>query len=74
VRWQADGRHWTWTATIIYGLALMIWIATQVSRIGFSSWLQPFHFALGVAFITLALTPSLRTHLAAVPTTAQAPH
>jgi hypothetical protein len=56
-------RHWTWTATIIYGLALMIWIATQVSMIGFSSWLQPFHFAIGVAFITLPLTPSLRAHL-----------
>jgi hypothetical protein len=66
-------RHWTWTATIIYGLALMIWIATQVSMIGFNSWLQPFHFALGVAFITLALTPSLRTHLAAVPA-APKPH
>jgi hypothetical protein len=42
--------------------------------IGLSSWLQPFHFSLGVAFITLALTPSLRTHLAAVSTAAHSPH
>lgn len=66
-------RHWTWSASIIYGLALMIWIATQVGMIGFNSWLQPFHFALGLAFIILALTPSLRTHLAAVPPVVQAP-
>jgi len=55
--------HWVWSATIAYGFALMIWIATEVIMIGFDSWLQPFHFCIGLAFATLPLAPSMRGYL-----------
>jgi hypothetical protein len=58
-------RHWVWLATIAYGSALMIWIATEVIMIGFDSWLQPFHFGIGLAFAVLPLTPSMREHFRA---------
>lgn len=49
----------------------MIWIATQVAMIGFSSWLPPFPFALDLASATLPLSPSMRAHLTALPVSAQ---
>ena len=55
--------HWVWSATIAYGFTLMTWIATEVIMIGFDSWLQPFHFCIGVAFTILPLAPSMRGHL-----------
>ena len=60
------GRHWVWCATIAYGFALMIWIATEVVMIGFDSWLQPLHFCVGLAFAVLPLTPSMRSHLCVI--------
>jgi hypothetical protein len=44
----------------------MIWIATEVIMIGFDSWLQPFHFCIGLAFAALPLSPSMRGHLSVV--------
>ena len=55
--------HWVWTATIVYGFALMIWITTEVIMIGFDSWLQPFHFGIGLAFAILSSTPPMRRYL-----------
>ncbi|HMA93062.1 MAG TPA: hypothetical protein VKP30_10270, partial [Polyangiaceae bacterium] len=52
--------HWVWAATIGYGFALMIWIVTEVIVIGLDSWLQPFHFAIGLTFALLPLAPSAR--------------
>ncbi len=57
-------RHWVLSAAIAYGVALIIWIATEVLLIGFDSWLQPLHFAVGAAFVLLSLTPSMRRHSA----------
>lgn len=56
-------RHWSWSATIACGFALMIWIATEVGMIGFDSWLQPFHFCIGLVFAITPLTPSMRRFL-----------
>jgi hypothetical protein len=57
----------------VLSAVLTTWIATQVGMIGFSSWLQPFHFCLGLAFIALPLTPSLRAHLSVEPTGSKRP-
>jgi hypothetical protein len=62
-------RHWVWSATIGYGFVLMIWIATEVILIGFDSWMQPFHFGIGLAFTTLSITPSMRNYLARLSST-----
>lgn len=58
-----SGQHWSWTAACGLGLALMIWISVQVAMIGGGSWLQPFYFAVGLAILLAALTPSARQYL-----------
>ncbi|MFD3449364.1 hypothetical protein ACFDTO_32830 [Microbacteriaceae bacterium 4G12] len=40
-------KHYSGIATMILGVALMIWIAAQVYWIGFVSWLQPAFLAIG---------------------------
>ena len=57
------GKHWSWTAAVGFGLALMIWIAVQVAMIGGGSWLQPLYFGVGLAILLASLTPSVRRHL-----------
>jgi membrane protein implicated in regulation of membrane protease activity len=56
-------RHWVWAATVLYGLALIIWIAVEVTMIGLDSWLQPFHFCIGLAVLLLSLAPATRKQL-----------
>lgn len=60
---RRTGRHWSWTASMAFGLALMAWIAVQVMLIDLS-WLQPLMFVTGGAITALALTPSVRRDLA----------
>lgn len=52
--------HWSWIACIVYGLAVMIWIAVQVYWMGLSHPLQPTVFLLGVVILICALLPSMR--------------
>lgn len=59
------GTHWSRWAAITFGLALMIWILVQVAIMGAGSWLQVLYFAVGLAVVGLAFTPSVRTYLAA---------
>jgi hypothetical protein len=56
-------QHWTWTAVVLFGLALMTWIVVQVFMVGLGAWLQPFYFAVGLAILLLALSPPLRQYL-----------
>jgi hypothetical protein len=56
-------QHWVWAATIVYGVAVMIWIGTQVAMIGLGSWLQPLYFGVGLTFVILPLFSSVRRHL-----------
>jgi len=58
------GTHWSWTAAVTFGLALMIWITVQVAMIGGGSWLQLLYFGLGLAILVLSLAPSVRRQLA----------
>lgn len=60
-------RHWSWTAALLFGLALMVWIIVQVAMIGGGSWLQPFYFGGGSAIVLASLAPSVRAHLARLP-------
>jgi len=53
------GQHWGWTSSGIVGVALLIWIAVEVTIIPFS-FLQPAYAAVGAAIVALTLTPSVR--------------
>jgi hypothetical protein len=55
--------HWSWTAAVGFGAALMIWIVVQVAMIGGGSWLQPAYWGLGLAIMLVSLAPSVRAHL-----------
>jgi hypothetical protein len=56
-------QHWTWIATICFGLVIMAWITVQVIMIGFDSWLQPLHFSIGLLIVILSFMPSMRKYL-----------
>lgn len=40
---------WGPLIALLAGLALVCWIITQVTLLGFVSWLQPLYFVIGVA-------------------------
>ena len=54
--------HWSWIACIVYGLAVMIWIAVQVYWMGLSHPLQPAVFLLGLVILISALLPPMRRY------------
>ena len=58
-------RHWAWSAALVYGFGLIVWIAVEVAMIGLTSWLQPLYLGVALVILLLALAPSVRRHLAA---------
>ena len=54
--------HWSWIASIVYGIAVMIWIVVQVYWMGLSHPLQPIVFLLGLVILISALLPSMRRY------------
>jgi hypothetical protein len=54
--------HWAWIASVVYGLAVMIWIMVQVYWMGLSHPLQPAVWVLGFVILLIALLPSMRRY------------
>ncbi len=61
----AQSRHWAWTASGVFGIALMIWITVQVLMIGLGAFIQVLYFVVGLAILLLTLAPSVRAYLRA---------
>ena len=63
-KWTRE--NWAWTATVIIGVILIVWIAVEVvligSPIGLPRFLQVAMALLGVVFIALAMLPRVRTY------------
>lgn len=59
---RRTGQHWSWLASVSFGVALMVWIAVQVALIDLH-WLQPLMFVTGAAVTALPLTSSVRRDL-----------
>ena len=59
-------QNWAWTATVVIGVILIVWIAVEValigSPIGLPRFLQVAMASLGVVFIALAMLPRVRTY------------
>jgi hypothetical protein len=53
------GQHWSWTLSGGAGVALLIWIAVEVTIIPFSI-LQPVYAAVGAVIVALTLASSVR--------------
>jgi hypothetical protein len=60
---RVTGYHWSWSVSLLLGLALMAWIVVQVLLITERSALQPTMFAVGAALVALTLLPSVRHDL-----------
>jgi hypothetical protein len=54
---------WSWTASLILGIVLILWIAIETILIGYESFLQPTIALLGALVICLSMLPSVRRHL-----------
>ena len=59
-------QNWAWTATVVIGVILIVWIAVEValigSPIGLPRFLQVTMALLGVVLIILAMLPRVRTY------------
>lgn len=62
-RWT--GQHWAWTASVVVGAMLLLWIAVEIALLGFLSGiggiLQVVMAVLGVWILALAFLPSVRS-------------
>jgi len=56
--------HWSWIATILIGVAHIIWIALELIYLRETSDLQIVYGATGVALVALPLHPAVRRDLA----------
>jgi len=63
-KWTRE--NWAWTATVVIGVILIVWIAVEVALIGSPTglprFLQVSMAVLGVVFIALAMLPRVRTY------------
>jgi len=63
-KWTKE--NWAWTATVIIGVILIVWIAVELaligSPIGLPRFLQVAMALLGVILIVLAMLPRVRTY------------
>jgi hypothetical protein len=66
-RWQAPEAinpfkfyHWAWTAALVVGIIMLIWIAAETLWLGYISFLQPVIAVWGVLIIGLELVPGVR--------------
>jgi hypothetical protein len=60
-------KNWAWTATVVIGIILIVWIAVEVtligSPIGLPRFLQVAMASLGGILIALAMLPCVRTYV-----------
>jgi hypothetical protein len=58
-------RTWSWFGSLLVGASLTIWIAVQISMIGYFAQppLQVIYGGLGLFLLTLTLSPSARRDL-----------
>lgn len=61
------GRHWAWTATLLLGVGLLIWIGLEVILIPERNVIEALYGMVAVALIVLVSTPAVRTYLARTP-------
>jgi hypothetical protein len=59
-------QNWAWTATVVIGIILILWIVVEVALIGSPNglprFLQVAMASLGVILIALAMLPHVRTY------------
>lgn len=58
-------RSWSWSGSLLAGLALLVWLAVQISVVGYRREppLQLVYGGVGVAIVVVTLLPAVREHL-----------
>ena len=54
--------HWSWTASLVAGIALLIWIAAETLWLGYVSFLQPVMAVWGILILLFALLPGVKRY------------
>lgn len=54
--------HWSWTASWLAGVIMLIWIITESALLGYISVLQPIITVWSLVLIGLTLTPGVRRY------------
>lgn len=60
---RATRHHWSWTATILLGLCLMVWIALELIYLPELSALELVYGSTGLALVVLPLLTPVRDYL-----------
>jgi len=53
--------HWAWTASLILGIILVLWLSVQFWLIGLQHPIQAITGFIGISIIVLSLLPNVRT-------------
>jgi len=71
--WRRHPR--AWHATVLVGVALLVWLAVEIMTIGYHPWppLQLIYGLLALAILVLARVPATRQFMRATPTDRQGP-
>ncbi len=58
-------RSWSWSGSLLAGLALLVWLVVQISVVGYrrDPPLQLVYGGIGVAIVVLTLFPAVREQL-----------
>lgn len=62
---RLTGRHWSWSATILIGAAMLSWIGLELAYLPDRSWLEALYGLVGLVLVLLPLSRPVRDHLTA---------
>jgi hypothetical protein len=62
---RLTGQHWSWSATVVLGVAMIAWIALEAAYLPARSWLEVVYGLTGIALAALPWFPAVRRYLAA---------
>jgi len=54
------GTHWAWAAAISVGVAVIVWIATQMTLLGCCHWLQYLYLFWGIVLLVVVMLPPMK--------------
>jgi hypothetical protein len=57
-----SGFHWSWSATIVVGLVLVVWIVYELTIFPDRMVLQPTLIVVGALMVAIPSLPSMRSH------------
>ncbi|MEM7434802.1 MAG: hypothetical protein AAF436_06585 [Myxococcota bacterium] len=60
---SATSHHWSWAATWLIGIGMLVWILLELIYISERSFIEGVYGAVGLLLVVLSLFPSVRLYL-----------